>query len=80
MHDHPSKGTYDKGQHLTNEEPFDMKPVIMVLIHHVLCPLENKVWIMAEPNDIQDDQVKKDSRQSRAENPSQMPEGKMYTH
>ncbi len=45
------------GQYHTDEASLDVEPVVVVILHHVLCPLDHKMLVVAEPQAVQHNRV-----------------------
>ena len=41
------------GQYHTDEASLDVEPVVVVILHHVLCPLDHEMLVVAEPQAVQ---------------------------
>ena len=52
-YDEPGDEGGRDGQYHTDETTLDMKPVVVVVLHHVLGPLDHEMRVVAEPQAVQ---------------------------
>ena len=56
-YDEPGDEGGRDGQHHADEGALDMEPVVVVVLHHVLGPLDHEMPVVAEPQAVQHDGV-----------------------
>ena len=56
-HDEPGNKCGRDGQNHSDEGAFDMEPVVVVILHHVLGPFDHEMLVVAEPHAVQHDRV-----------------------